>query len=203
MGRAIAPDADTIATITIDALVRRSAEAVLAAAFVHDGLPPESVQSPVVQSVLDRRLHAVHLSLGLATPLVGLGASAPTYYPRVAAVLGAESRIPAHADVANAVGAVVGRVRLSRECVISAPAAGQFVVHAGEAPAMFVDLDAARAHALAHLRADVEDDMVTAGAPVFEVREEWTTQTVHVDGIDLFVEGRLVLVASGRPELAR
>jgi N-methylhydantoinase A/oxoprolinase/acetone carboxylase beta subunit len=203
MGRAIAPDADTIATITIDTLVRRSAEAVLAAAFVHDGLPPESVQSAVVQSVLDHRLHAVHLTLGLASPLVGLGASAPTYYPRVAAVLGAESRIPAHADVANAVGAVVGRVRLARECVISAPAAGQFVVHAGEAPAVFVELEAARAHAYAHLRAGLEVDMVSAGAPVFEVRDEWASHTVHVDGIDLFVEGRLVLVASGRPELAR
>jgi N-methylhydantoinase A/oxoprolinase/acetone carboxylase beta subunit len=203
MGRAIAPDADTIATITIDTLVRRSAEAVLAAAFVHDGLAAESVQSPVVQAVLDRRLHSVHLSLGLATPLVGLGASAPTYYPRVAAVLGAESRIPAHADVANAVGAVVGRVRLARECVVSAPSAGQFIVHAGEAPAMFVDLDAARSHAYAHLLAGLEADMVAAGAPVFEVRDDWHSQTVHVDGIDLFVEGRLTLVASGRPELAR
>ena len=155
-----------------------------------------------MQAVLDRRLHAVHLSLGLATPLVGLGASAPTYYPRVAAVLGAESRIPAHADVANAVGAVVGRVRLARECVVSAPSAGQFIVHAGEAPAMFVDLDAARSHAHAHLLAGLEADMVAAGAPVFEVRDDWHSQTVHVDGIDLFVEGRLTLVASGRPELA-
>ncbi|MEI8237898.1 MAG: hydantoinase/oxoprolinase family protein [Actinomycetota bacterium] len=203
MGRAIAPDADTIATATIDRLVRLSAEAVLAASFVHDGLPAHTVNEGVVQAVLDRRLHVVHLSLGLATPLVGLGASAPTYYPRVAAVLGAESRIPAHADVANAVGAVVGRVRLARECVVSAPAAGQFLVHAGEAPAMFVDLYAARAYAHAHLLAGLEADMVAAGAPVFEVREDWTAQTVHVDGLDLFVEGRLSLVASGRPELAR
>ena len=40
-----------------------------------------------------------------------MGASAPAYYPLVAALLGAKSLVPADADVANAVGAVVGRVR--------------------------------------------------------------------------------------------
>jgi N-methylhydantoinase A/oxoprolinase/acetone carboxylase beta subunit len=202
MGKAIAPDADTIAGLTIDTLVRRSAEAVLAAAFIDDGLPGDTVAQRVVQSVLDRRLRVVHFNLGLSSPLVGLGASASAYYPRVAALLGAESRIPAHADVANAVGAVVGRVRLSRECVISAPQHGQFIVHAGEAPVVFVDLLQARAHALAHLTDALRADMVAAGAPLFETREQWVEQTVPVDGMELFVEGRLSLTASGRPELA-
>jgi hypothetical protein len=202
MGRAIAPDGETIATCTIDTLVRRSAEAVLAAAFIEDGLPGETVALAVVQAVLDRRLEVVRLSLGLASPLVGLGASAAAYYPRVAALLGAQSCIPVHADVANAVGAVVGRVRLSRECVVSSPAQGQFVVHAGEAPALFTDLLLARAFALEHLAAALERDMVAAGAPVFETHERWSEQTVPIDGLELFVEGRLVLTASGRPQLA-
>lgn len=203
MGRAIAPDADTISQLTIDTLVRRSAEAVLAAAFVHDGLPAETVTSRVVQAVLDRDLEVVRLNLGLSAPLVGLGASAAAYYPRVAALLGAESRIPAHADVANAVGAVVGRVRLRRECVVSAPSQGQYVVHAGEAPRVFTDLIVARSFALEHLTAALHHDMVSAGAPVFETREQWVEQTVPVDGLELFVEGRLTLTASGRPELAQ
>jgi N-methylhydantoinase A/oxoprolinase/acetone carboxylase beta subunit len=202
MGKAIAPDAATISQLTIDTLVRRSAEAVLAAAFVNDGLPADTVNTRVVQSVLDRRLSVVRLSLGLSSPLVGLGASAPAYYPRVAALLGAESRIPVHAGVANAVGAVVGRVRLTRECVVSSPTHGQFVVHAGEAPKLFTDLLVARAFALEHLSAALHHDMVAAGAPVFETREQWVEQTVPVDGMELFVEGRLSLTASGRPELS-
>jgi N-methylhydantoinase A/oxoprolinase/acetone carboxylase beta subunit len=191
-----------LARATVDTLVRRSAEAVLSAAFVHDGLPPDTVRQGVVQAVLDGRLQVVQLGLGLSSPLVGLGASAGAYYPQVAALLGAESRIPEHADVANAVGAVVGRVRLSRECVISSPQAGQYIVHAGEAPAVFVDLAKARAFAGQHLQAALAHDMVTAGAPVFETQEKWVAQTVPVDGLDLFVEGRMVLTASGRPELA-
>ena len=79
MGRAIAADAEEIATRTVDTLVRRSAEAVLAASFIDDGLPGETVAQAVVQAVLDRRLEVVRLSLGLAAPLVGLGASAPAY----------------------------------------------------------------------------------------------------------------------------
>ena len=120
---------------------------------------------------------------------------------QVAALLGAQSCIPPHADVANAVGAVVGRVRLARECVVSAPTAGQFVVHASEAPAVFVHLDAARAFAREHLLVALSADMVTAGAPVFETREEWHETSVELSGLDLFVEGRMVLVASGRPDV--
>ena len=202
MGKALAPDAHTIAELTIRTLVRRSAEAVLAAAFVDDGMPADTVRQPVVQAVLERRLEVVRLDLGLSAPLVGLGASAPTYYPMVAELLGAESRVPEHAGVANAVGAVVGRVRLSRECVISAPQHGQFVVHAGGAPRVFTDLDVAKQFATEHLCAALAVDMVTAGAPEFETRHEWTAQTVPVDGMDMFVEGRLVITASGRPELA-
>ena len=204
LGKALAADGATIAQLTIDTLVRRSAEAVLAAAFVHDGLPADTVRQPVVQAALDRRFSAVQGSFGLSSPLVGLGASAPAYYPLVAALLGAESRVPADADVANAVGAVVGRVRLSHECVISAPQQGQYLVHvAGEVPVMFTDLVAARTFAHEHLLAAVSADMVAAGAPTFETKEAWREQTVDLGGMEMFVEGSLTLTASGRPELAR
>jgi len=203
IGKAIAADGETIARLTIDTLVRRSAEVVLAAAFVHDGLPLDTVGQRVVQRALDRSLAVVQCSVGLSTPLVGLGASAPAYYPRVASLLGAVSHIPADADVANAVGAVVGRVRISRECTVSSPQSGQFLVHAGESPAMFGDLTAARRFADEHVRAALRTDMVAAGAPVFEVKAAWHEQAADVGGQQLFVEGTLVLTASGRPELAR
>ncbi|MDP2290737.1 MAG: hydantoinase/oxoprolinase family protein [Actinomycetota bacterium] len=204
LGKAIAADGHALAMLTIDTLVRRSAEAVLAAAFVHDGLSADSVRQPVVQAALDRRLGVARAAIGLQLPLIGLGASAPAYYPMVAGILGADVRIPDHAGVANAVGAVVGRVRLSHECIVSAPQQGQFLVHvAGEAPAMFTDLDAALAVARRHLLDALTADMVAAGAPVFETRETWRAQTVDLAGIDMFVEGSLTLTASGRPELAR
>ena len=204
LGKAIASDGRAVARLTVDALVRRSAESVLSAAFAHDGLAPDTVRQPIVQAALDRLFTVADVSIGLRWPLVGLGASAPTYYPSVAALLGAESRVPAHADVANAVGAVVGRVRLAHDCVISAPAQGQFLVHvAGEVPVMFTDVVAARSFAREHLIVALAADMVAAGAPVFETKEHWREQTVDLGGLEMFVEGALTLTASGRPELAR
>jgi len=203
MGTAVAADAHVLAHLTIDTLVRCSAEAVLSAAFVHDGLPAATVRQPVVQAMLDRRLTVATMSLGLDAPLVGLGASASTYYPLVALLLGAECRVPTHADVANAVGAVVGRVRLSLQCVINAPQHGQYLAHvAGQAPTMFTDLLAARSFAATHLAVQLAADMAAAGASVFQTKEVWDEHSVDLGGLDMFVDGTLTLTASGRPQLA-
>jgi N-methylhydantoinase A/oxoprolinase/acetone carboxylase beta subunit len=201
-GKYIAESGEAAARATIDALVRRSAEVVLAAAFEHDGLSPDAVRSPVVQAALDRRLSATAVSVSLTSPLVGLGASAPTYYPLVADLLGSVSSIPEHADVANAVGAVVGRVRITRECVVTSPVHGQYLVHAGESPAVFTDATAAREHARSHVRASLEADMVAAGASEYELDERWDEKVVDLGGAEMFVEGLLAITASGRPEVA-
>jgi N-methylhydantoinase A/oxoprolinase/acetone carboxylase beta subunit len=201
MGRAIALDGATISQLTIDTLVRRSAEAVLGAAFDRDSVPVGSIASPLVQRALDRSLATVHVSIGISIPLIGLGASAPSYYPAVAALLRTTAVVPEHADVANAVGAVVGRVRISRSCTISSPQPGRFVVHAGT-PTVHGSLEAARAAAQHRLEIEVHADMVSAGAPAHETSVDWTDVTVEVGGSPMFVEGTLVITGSGRPDLS-
>ena len=203
MGKSLAADGQELAKLTIDTLVRLSAEAVLSAAFAHDGLPPDAVRQPVVQAVLDRRLTVATMALRLEAPLVGLGASAETYYPMVAALLGAECRVPVHADVANAVGAVVGRVRLSAECLVTSPEQGQYLAHiAGQKPTLFMNLQGVRTFATQQLAAQLATDMAAAGAPVFQTKEEWREHTVDLGGLEMFVDGTLTLTASGRPQLA-
>lgn len=201
-GKYIAESGEAVARATIDALVRRSAEVVLAAAFEHDGLAADAVRSPVVQAALDRRLSATAVTVSLTSPLVGLGASAPTYYPLVAELLGSESSIPEHADVANAVGAVVGRVRITRECVVTSPVHGQYLVHAGDKPAVFTDIAVAHDYARAHVSAALEADMAAAGASEYELSERWDEKVVDLGGAEMFVEGSLAITASGRPEVA-
>ena len=202
LGKYIADDADRLARATIDALVRRSAEVVLEAAMAHDGMPDAIVSSALVQAALDGHQGIAAVRVGLSVPLVGLGASAPVYYPDVAALLGADARIPEHAGVANAVGAVVGRVRLHRECVVTSPQIGQFLVHAGETPAVFTELPAAIEAARRHVDVELRHAMVAAGAPVFEVKDEWHETSVDLGETEMFVEGTLRLTASGRPHLA-
>lgn len=203
IGRAVAPDADAVAEATIAALVRRSGEAVLAAAFAQDGLPDGTAHLPVVQAALDRRLVVASVRVGLSAPLIALGASAGTYYPSVGQLLGAEVIVPEHAAVANAIGAVVGRVRITFECTVSSPQHGLYVAHTGTDPAPFVSLDDAVAHATAHLRERLTVEMFAAGAHVFEESTSFAEQVVEVSGTPMFVEGVLTMTGSGRPDLGR
>ena len=61
--------------------------------------------------------------------VIGLGASAPVYYPAVGDMLGTECIVPVDTDVANALGAVVGQVRVSVEAHISQPVEGTLPRH--------------------------------------------------------------------------
>ena len=119
----------------------------------------------------------------------------------MAALLGTESIIPAHAEVANAVGAVVGRIRILKRAVISAPRRGFFRVHVGAEPPTFTDLEEAKDRARQWLRETVGSEMADAGASNFDVTESWEESTVDVDGRPLFVEGVCLVGASGRPDL--
>ncbi len=211
-GRAIAPDGPSVASATVDTLVRSVAEAVLASALHADGLPPEAVGADVVTAAIDRlatrtppearpttRLHA-----GLALPLVGLGAAAATYVPRVGALLGTQVVVPEHAGVANAVGAVAGRVRAEVSCTVSSPEPGHYVVHTPEGPVHHGDRDAALATATATARAGVEAAMAAAGGSAHlptETELRWEESTVEVSGLPLFVEGTLTAVGWSRPAL--
>ncbi len=201
LGRPIGDDDETVARITVDTLVRRSADAVLAAALDHDGLPPDTVASRVVQAALAGHRGVTRIDVGLDVPLVGLGASAGTYYPAVASSLGTACAVPDHADVANAIGAVVGRVRITHACTISSPQQGQFVVHAGEAPTMCTALEDALDLATRELTDRVRREMDDAGADEVELSSTWHESTVEVGGTPMFVEGRLTVTGSGRPRI--
>jgi N-methylhydantoinase A/oxoprolinase/acetone carboxylase beta subunit len=215
-GADLATDATTAARLVVDAVVRRSADAVLAAALEHDGLPADLVSSPLVTSVLDRRTDpagstdgtlsrpVVDLPIRLSIPLVGLGAAASCYHPAVGTLLATEVIVPEHAGVANAVGAVVGSVRIQVSATISSPERGRYLVHASDAdvaPVHVTVLDDAIDAARVSLRDAVQAAMVAAGAPAFDLAELWEHHTVDVGGVDMFVDGTLTLTATGRPEL--
>ncbi len=199
-GGPFAPDGPQAAAAVVAALVRRSAEAVLAAALVEDGLAPQLATSTIVARALDRIPGVVRTTVGLDVPLVGLGASASTYYPAVAALLGARSVVPDDADVANAVGAVVGRITITREVAVTSPTQGRFTAHL-DAPVVHPSVGAARSAAEAHLRSALAGDMAAAGAGEYETTVAWDETVVDVGGLLLFVSGRLRVTGSGRPRL--
>ena len=200
-GNPIAAGPEEIATTVVSTLVRRSAEALLAAALIRDGLPAEAATSAIVAAALDGAAHTTQLSAGLAVPLIGLGASAATYYPAIGELLSTSVEIPEHADVANAIGAVVGKVRIRRSITVTAPRRGIFRIHAGTHPETVYDLDEARRCALDRGTELVRAEMAVAGAPEYEIETHWHETSADVEGRPLFVEGTATIIGSGRPNL--
>lgn len=200
-GKALAPDGETLARMVIDTLIRRSAQVLLDTALAHDGLDP--LPAPLLDATLARGGGAARVDVGLALPLIGLGASAATYYPRIGAALRTGCRVPEHADVANAVGAVAGRVTLERAVRITSPSEGRYRAHLPEAARDFATLDAAKAAAREALADALSADAARAGADEPRLSWDYVEAAPVIEGRPLFIEATVTGRASGRPSLRR
>ncbi|MDH5519296.1 MAG: hydantoinase/oxoprolinase family protein [Acidimicrobiia bacterium] len=197
----LAIDGAAFSRWVIDQLVHQSAEAVLAVAFRADGMDPQAVSHELVQRALTAPPSVARIHVGAAVDLVGLGASAATYYPAVAKVVGANPIVPPHAHVANAVGAVVGQVRIAAECTISQPSKGQYRIHW---PGLEDrgDQQPAIDDALVALRLHVRDEAERAGAGELTLSESVDLKTATIEGREVFVEATITVVGVGRPRFA-
>ena len=202
-GVAIAPDARTMSRAIVDALVDRSAEALLDAACDRDGHDFADLGRYLLRAAsTSGKRTLVDFSVRLDRPVVGLGAPAPAYYPAVAERLGTRAVVPEHAGVANAVGAVVGGIRVQAAGTITTPDDGLYRVFAGASPRDFSDLESATAHARGMLEARARRDAIDAGADEVDLSFERHDKVVVVEGRETLVESMVVAVASGRPRFA-
>lgn len=198
-GGTIAASGDELCRSVIAALVRRSAAFSIQVALAADGLPVE-LNDPLIQAALDHHKATADIGIRLDYPLVGIGAPAASWYPLVAGLARTEPLIPDNYDVANAVGAVVGRVRVRCSCTITQPTKGQFRVHLDEQPT-FGSVGNARDAARTRLETSALADAESAGAATPDLNEIWNETTAMVEGKEVFVEATLTIEASGRPRL--
>lgn len=194
-GALIADGPAHLATLTIAELQRRTVQAVLGIALSHDGFEQGTEQHPVITAGLDQHHRHVAIDVRLDTALIGLGASAPTYYPAIAERLGAELFLSKHAGVANAVGAIVGKVRVTRATTITRKKNGNYITN-GEP---FPDLDQAALAAEQKLSAQVKELAERAGATDPELTVERVDNIVPIDGQDFFVDSTITVTGTGRP----
>lgn len=202
-GRAIASSIEELAQKIVDRLTRQSAEVILAACLAEDGVADlDPARSISIDRALRRASGIARFAVSLDRPLIGLGASAPVYYPAIAAMLGSETTIPAHSDVANAVGAVVGQVRASATVFVTMPEDGIYVLNGAGESLRFTDED--RSFADARARA-VEAAMAQArlnGAVDLVVAMDEQVDAPEVEGSRKLIEARFIATASGRPRIA-
>lgn len=203
-GLAVFADGATASRAVLDRLIRRSAELVLETAFAEDGMDGiDPARDAVVRAALGGHSGLLHPKLDLTVPLIGLGASAATHYPHVAALLDVRDATPADADVANAVGAVVGQVHTAFEVTVNVPQEGRFDVLAPDGVRTFTDegaalshaSDIAGQHALAQARLAGTDD----AALTLRTRR----RSARIEGREQLIEAVIRASASGRPRRAR
>lgn len=206
-GERFATGPEPLAQAIIDQLTAQTVDCLLEAAFdedaAFDGQPSEVLaRHPLMTAALKNHRGVVVLSARLGVPVIGLGASAPSYYGAVGAALGCEMILPEHAGVANAIGAVVGQVSQKVTGIVTSPAEGRYVAHMPEGLATFASPTEALDALEAALRAEAESRARAAGAEDLHITPHRDLREVDIEGRKMFVEASVSVTAAGRPRVA-
>lgn len=206
-GELLSDDPKTMAQIVIDQLTHQTALAILETAFAEDAynfeLSPQELANHIMTTRgLARHRGLLRIDLAIDVPVFGLGASAPSYYPAVGEKLGCPMVLSEHAGVANAIGAVVGRVTFRKSATITSPSEGLYRVHFGEKPHDFAQSEDALAFIKDALYQAALSDAKDAGAEQIEVSVEQDIKLADIENRKVFVEATVTATAKGRPRVA-
>lgn len=205
-GTMLAAHAEDVARMIVDQLTDQTVLALLEAAFAEEDFAADAAilaRHEIMQRGLRGGAGLVRIETGLNVPVVGLGASAATYYPAVGERLRTRMDLPEHAGVANAIGAVVGRVTMRQMGTVTSPSEGTFRVHFAEGPRDFADQRAALTALETVLRQTALAQAKAAGAADIQVKVTRDVRIAGVEAREVFVEAEVVVEASGRPRVAR
>jgi N-methylhydantoinase A/oxoprolinase/acetone carboxylase beta subunit len=191
----------------VDQLTQQTVDCLLEAAFGEDagfaGEAPETLaRHALTKAGLGPHRGVVEVGVKLGVPVIGLGASAPSYYGAVGERLHCPMILPEHAGVANAIGAVAGQVSQRATGTVSSPAEGRFVAHLAEGLQSFASAEAALAALEAALVTDASARARDAGAVDLRVVVDRDVREVEIEGRTMFIEAKVTATASGRPRVA-
>ncbi|MFN4192510.1 MAG: hydantoinase/oxoprolinase N-terminal domain-containing protein [Tabrizicola sp.] len=199
---------ESFAQAVVDQLTQQTVDCLLEAAFGEDagfaGEAPEVLaRHRLTTQGLAQHRGVVEVALKLGVPVIGLGASAPSYYGAVGERLNCPMILPDHAGVANAIGAVAGQVSQRATGIVTSPAEGRFVAHLAEGLQTFSSAKAALAALETALVAEASDRARAAGAVDLRIAVDRAVKEVEIEGRQMFIEARITATASGRPRVAR
>lgn len=206
-GNPLAKSAVDMAKIIIDQLTDQTKWALLETAFAeeaHDfaGTSADLARSNMLAAALSGHRGILRMDAGLNLPVIGLGASAKSYYPAVGNALNCEMILPDHAGVANAIGAVVGQVTIRRRGTVTSPSEGRFRVHLDAEPEDYGTAEQAMKRLEDWLRTGALADAKAAGAEGIQVTALRDVKSAQAENREVFIEADILVEASGRPRIA-
>ncbi len=138
----------------------------------------------------------------LKRPLVAVGAPVKAYFPQVASDLGAQLVVPEHAEVANAAGAVTGRVTAMAQVFVRPLRPVGFAVVSPDEHKVFDDVEPAITYAEQVVRATAERHATETGGKNLEItvhNEERSAPLASGWGKTVFLEFKITAMAIGQP----
>lgn len=207
-GDRIAAGSEDLASRIIAQLERQTVDCLLEAAFDEDKrdwgneTSEKLARHTLTLAGLDRHRGVVQTTLSLGVPIIGLGASAPSYYPPLGPRLGTRMILPEHAGVANAIGAVVGQVSMAATGIVTSPGPGVFAAHLPAGPQRFDDRDQALAALERALKAEAEAQANAAGVEEVRLTVTRDISEIEIEGQPMFIEAKIKVTAQGRPRIA-
>lgn len=202
-GERLSASPTDLAERIIQRLTLQSVWALLETAFAEEGWddPADMARHPLTAAGLARHTGIVGLSAGLAMPVVGLGASAQSYYGAIGDMLGCDTILPDDGGVANAIGAVVGQVSIHAEGSVTSAGEGAFRVFLPDGPEQFADKD----DALTALRLALTEQASTrarqSGVEDIRITETLDLREAQIEARVMFIEATMRITARGRPRI--
>jgi len=171
--------------------------------------PERLASSYLIHKALERdSADGIELRLRVMDPIIAIGAPVRSYLPSAAEKLGAELVIPEHAEVANAVGAVAGRIvatiRLAIEPIYTVAGITGYSLVSPVEHRRFRHLQEAVEYATRLARERALEEAVRAGAQEPEVtvqRHDRQTETYGAFGGTTFLGTVIQATAVGKPLL--
>ena len=205
-GTQLAKNASGLAALIIDQLTAQTTDCLLQAGFAEDDRawsdPAALAQHELTKAGLEEHDDVVKIHMSLGVPVIGLGASAATYYGAVGKRLGTRMVLPAHGGVANAIGAVVGQVRVHATGTVTSAGEGAFAVHLPDGPKVFADRDQALDVLEAALHAEAEAAVRASGVEEVRFSVSRDISEAEIENRVMFIEATLRVEANGRPRIA-
>jgi N-methylhydantoinase A/oxoprolinase/acetone carboxylase beta subunit len=138
------------------------------------------LDDPLVNAVThgDNHLNDLSISFKPTIPVVAVGGPAAIFYPQVGERLNVQSVIPQHAEVTNAIGAAIGRIKIRRVIEITSAEAGGYHLHHDRKPLFIVDSVEALKQATELASTYVERKAISMGGNSAEIN-------IQVERVDL------------------
>jgi len=165
-------------------------------------LAGETVLKPFLERILGREEEKFLCRVYLEQPVVAIGAPAREFMPAVTRLLNTRLCIPEHAEVANAIGAAVGRVVIKGVILVRPAAEGGYVAYTPWERKGFICLEDAADYAQRVGREYLVREAAEAGARDISISVQRKDVYSHISypiEEEIFVESRISLLAVGRP----